>query len=85
MGRGALTLHHNGLMVEAFADGLGLAYVPESVAREWLDDGRPVTVLEDWCLLIPGLHLYYPGHRHGPAGWPAFIDVLKEISLESAG
>jgi DNA-binding transcriptional LysR family regulator len=75
---GALTLDHNGLMVEAAADGLGLAYVPESAARDWLDDGRLVTVLDDWCPLIPGLHLYYPGHRHVPAGLRAFIDVLKE-------
>jgi DNA-binding transcriptional LysR family regulator len=75
---GALTLDHNGLMVEAAADGLGLAYVPESAARDWLVDGRLVTVLDDWCPLIPGLHLYYPGHRHVPAGLRAFIDVLKE-------
>jgi DNA-binding transcriptional LysR family regulator len=75
---GALTLDHNGLMVEAAADGLGLAYVPEPAARDWLHDGRLVTVLDDWCPLIPGLHLYYPGHRHVPAGLRAFIDVLKE-------
>ena len=77
---GVLTLDHNGLMVEAAADGLGIAYVPESVARDWLDDGRLVTVLYDWCPLIPGLCLYYPGHRHVPAGLRAFIDVLKEVN-----
>ena len=77
---GALTLDNNGLMVEAAADGLGLAYVPESIARKSLDDGRLVIVLEDWCPFIPGLCLYYPGHRHVPAGLRAFIDVLKEAS-----
>lgn len=79
---GALTLDHNGLMVEAAADGLGLAYVPESAARECLDEGRLVTVLEDWCPFIPGLCLYYPGHRHVPAGLRAFIDMLKEVNEE---
>jgi DNA-binding transcriptional LysR family regulator len=59
---------------------LGLAYVPESTARDWLDDGRLVTVLEDWCPFIPGLCLYYPGHRHVPAGLRAFIDVLREVN-----
>ncbi|MFL9992936.1 LysR family transcriptional regulator [Paraburkholderia sediminicola] len=78
---GVLTLDHNGLMVEAASDGLGLAYVPESTARDWLDDGRLVTVLEDWCPFIPGLCLYYPGHRHVPAGLRAFIDVLREVNL----
>lgn len=77
---GALTLDHNGLMADAAADGLGLAYVPESTAREGLGDGRLVTVLDDWCPPIPGLHLYYPGHRHVPAGLRAFIDILKEIN-----
>jgi DNA-binding transcriptional LysR family regulator len=60
--------------------GLGIAYVPESVARPWLDDGRLVTVLEAWCPTIPGLRLYYPGRRHVPAGLRAFIDVLKEAT-----
>jgi DNA-binding transcriptional LysR family regulator len=77
---GVLTLDHNGLMVEAASDGLGLAYVPESMARDWLDDGRLVMVLEDWCPFIPGLCLYYPGHRHVPVGLRAFIDVLREVN-----
>lgn len=75
---GVLTLDHNGLMIEAAADGLGIAYVPETAARAWLDDGRLVTVLDDWCPVIPGLYLYYPGHRHVPAGLRAFIDILRE-------
>jgi len=77
---GVLTLDHIGLMVEAASDGLGFAYVPESTARDWLDDGRLVTVLEDWCPFIPGLCLYYPGHRHVPAGLRAFIDLLREVN-----
>ena len=76
---GALTLDHSGLMVEAAADGLGIAYVPEHTARDWLDDGRLAIVLEDWSPAIPGLCLYYPGHRHVPAGLRAFIDVLKAV------
>ena len=77
---GALTLDHNGLMAEAAAGGLGIAYVPESVARPWLDDGRLVTVLDAWRPAIPGLCLYYPGRRHVPAGLRAFIDVVKETN-----
>jgi DNA-binding transcriptional LysR family regulator len=65
-------------MIEAAANGLGIAYVPEPAARAWLDDGRLMTVLDDWCPVIPGLYLYYPGHRHVPAGLRAFIEVLRE-------
>jgi DNA-binding transcriptional LysR family regulator len=78
---GALTLDHTGLMVEAAIEGLGIAYVPERAVRACLDDGRLVTVLDDWCPSIPGLCLYYPGHRHVPAGLRAFIEVLKETSF----
>lgn len=75
---GALTLDDIELMVGAAVDGLGIAYVPEDFVRGLLDDGRLVTVLEDWCPPIPGLALYYPGHRHVGAALRAFIDVLKE-------
>ncbi len=73
---GALTLDHNGLMVEAAAAGLGIAYVPELIARAMLDAGRLEIVLSDWSPPIPGLCLYYARHRHVPAGLRAFISIL---------
>ncbi len=39
---GALTLDDNDLMAGAAANGLGIAYVPESVAQNWLQSGRLV-------------------------------------------
>ena len=75
---GRLTLDQIGLMVEAAADGLGIAYVPDHAARPWLDDGRLAAVLADWCPEIPGLFLYYPSGRLVPAGLRAFIEVLRE-------
>jgi DNA-binding transcriptional LysR family regulator len=77
---GALTLDDNDLMVQAAANGLGIAYVPESFARSGLESGRLVFVLSDWCPPIPGLTLYYPGNRHVPSALRAFIDVLKEAN-----
>ncbi|RUR46445.1 LysR family transcriptional regulator [Vreelandella populi] len=75
---GAMTLDSSQLMVEAAADGLGIAYVPESYAHAYLREGKLVTVLEDWCPHIPGLHLYYPNNRHVPPSLRAFIDLLRE-------
>ena len=74
---GALTLDHNDLMVGAAVDGLGVAFVPDKVARPALRDGRLRAVLEDWCPSIPGLCLYYPGRRHVPPPLRAFIDDLR--------
>jgi DNA-binding transcriptional LysR family regulator len=75
---GALTLDSNALMIEAAIDGLGIAYVPEMYARAALARKRLVTVLDEWCPLVPGLFLYFPGNRHIPAGLRALIALLKE-------
>jgi DNA-binding transcriptional LysR family regulator len=75
--KGALMLDHLELMVESAAQGLGIAYVPSSVAEQWLQSGKLQIVLEEWSPPSPGLALYYPGHRHVPAALSAFIEVLK--------
>ncbi|MGH6894727.1 MAG: LysR family transcriptional regulator [Dongiaceae bacterium] len=77
---GSLTLDHVDLMAEAAIDGLGIAFVPERSARPYVEDRRLVSLLDDWCPTIPGLFLYYPGHRHVPPGLRAFIDVLKSVA-----
>lgn len=80
---GALTLDHAGLMADAAADGLGVAYVAEHSARPHLDAGRLVTVLDDWLPPIPGLFLYYPGHRQPPTALRALINLLKTNRAEA--
>lgn len=80
---GTLTLDDNDLMVEAAADGLGIAFVPELVARDRLASGRLVALLEAWSPPYPGLVLYYPGHRYVPVALRAFIDLLKEPDTQA--
>ncbi len=79
-----LTLDSPEIMGEAAIAGLGIAYVPERVAARYLADSQLVEVLEDWCPPIPGLFLYYPGHRHIPSGLQAFIEVLRECTAGDA-
>jgi DNA-binding transcriptional LysR family regulator len=76
--QGALTLDNMELMAEAAASGMGIAYISDKSAKPYLDRGALVVVLDDWCSPIPGLFLYYPGHRLVPPPLRAFIDVLKE-------
>lgn len=78
---GTLSLDDNDLMVEAAADGLGIAFVPESFARPALDNGTLVLLLEDWTPASPGLCLYYASFRHVPAPLKAFIEVVREATL----
>lgn len=81
---GALTLDDSELMAQAAADGLGIAYVPEPFARDALDSGKLVVVLEDWSQPFAGLMLYYPANRHTPSALQAFIDHLKEANRRLA-
>lgn len=82
--KGPLILDHIGLIIEAAAGGLGIAYVPQSEAQSFVSDGRLVPLLSDWCPEIPGLFLYFPGGRLVPAGLRAFIEILRE-QLEASG
>lgn len=76
---GPLTLNDNDLIVDAAIRGLGIAYLPETAARDHLAAGRLVALLEDWCPPASTLVLYYPGHRHVPAALRALIDLVKAL------
>ena len=79
---GPLMLNRTELMAEAAVRGLGIAFVPERVAKPYLRDNLLCALLEEWCPSYPGMFLYYPGHRHVPAGLRAFIDVLKACPID---
>ena len=76
---GQLTLDDLQLMARAAAAGLGFAYVPEQVARAWIDRGALQAVLESWCPPIPGFFLYHPSRRQPPSSLMAFIQITKEL------
>jgi DNA-binding transcriptional LysR family regulator len=74
---GRLVLDDIGLIREAACAGLGLAFLSEWHIAGELASGQLVRVLEDWCPPFPGLRLYYPGHRHVPAGLRALIELAR--------
>lgn len=65
---GPLTLDNNLLRLEAALAGIGLVYMNEWSASKEIRAGRLLRVLQDWTPSIGRLALYYPGHRHVPAG-----------------
>ncbi len=81
---GQLTFDDYHLMIRAAELGAGLAWVSEWSVRTALDEGRLVQVLDDWSPALPGLSVYYPGHRHLTAGMRAFLDVVRH-SLSCSG
>jgi DNA-binding transcriptional LysR family regulator len=60
---GQLTYNTTTQMLRAALTGLGLAYVPEGMAKPHLARGRLRRVLENWCPPYSGYHLYYPRRR----------------------
>ena len=64
----------------AAIEGLGLAQVPEPMARVAVKAGKLVHVLEPFAPMAPGVFLYYPGHRQIMPKLRAFIDHVKSRS-----
>lgn len=80
---GPATLDDNGLRLQAALAGIGLVYMNAWSAGPHIRAGRLVQVLPDWTPPIGQLALYYPGHRHVPAGLRAFVDLLREVDARS--
>lgn len=64
-------------IVQAALDGFGLAYTVADSVRPHLERGRLVGVLQDWCPLIQGYHLYYPSRRHHAPAFGLLLDALR--------
>lgn len=64
--------------VDAAVAGLGVALLPEDEVMPWLNSGKLVRVLEEWCPPFAGYHLYYPTRRQ-PS--PAFSLVAEALKL----
>ncbi len=63
--------------LEAAIAGLGIAYVPEELADPYLRSGHLVRLLDEWCPIWPGLHLYYPSRRQPSGAMSLLIAALK--------
>ena len=74
---GQLTFNGTAPMLEAALAGFGLAYVPEDTAQPYIDAGRLIRVLGDWCPPYPGYHLYYPSRRQPTAAFALLVNALR--------
>jgi DNA-binding transcriptional LysR family regulator len=64
-------------MLDAALDGFGVAYLAEVQVQPFLDNGRLVRVLADWCPSFPGFHLYYPSRRQPTPAFTVLIEGLR--------
>jgi DNA-binding transcriptional LysR family regulator len=74
---GQLAFNTITLALDTALAGLGLAYLPEDVVREYLTKGRLVQVLADWSTPMSGYHLYYPSRRQPTPAFTLLADALR--------
>jgi DNA-binding transcriptional LysR family regulator len=74
---GQTIVNNIGLRLNSALDGLGLAYMPEDQAIAHIADGRLIRVLDDWCPLFSGYHLYYPSRRLASPAFALLVDHLR--------
>jgi len=74
---GQLTYNTTLPMIEAVIGGRGIAYVPENLVEEAIDAGRLVRLLDDWCPIFTGYHLYYPSRRQMSPAMSLVVDALR--------
>ena len=74
---GQLTLGNSNLMLQAALSGMGIAWLPDELAREPIAAGRLVQLLPEWSPPFPGLCLYYPSNRHPPTALRLFAKTVR--------
>jgi DNA-binding transcriptional LysR family regulator len=74
---GQLTVNDISVIRQAALNGLGIAFMPEDLARAHLDSGELIRVLSDWTPPFPGYFLYYPSRRHHSPAFALFVEALR--------
>ncbi|WP_349679017.1 LysR substrate-binding domain-containing protein [Pseudomonas sp. UBA4194] len=65
------------MMLDFAMAGVGLAHLPEDVVQQQVQDGRLIRVLEDWCPVVTGYHLYYPSRRQPKPAFKLLLELLR--------
>jgi DNA-binding transcriptional LysR family regulator len=74
---GDLVFNSVPLVLKAALAGFGLAHVTEDQVSAYIEDGRLVRVLADWCLPFAGYFLYYPSRRQPSPAFSLLVERLR--------
>jgi DNA-binding transcriptional LysR family regulator len=64
-------------VLEATLDGFGLSYMAEEIVRSYIEQGRLVRVLEEYCPYWDPYYLYYPSRRQLSPAFAAVVEALR--------
>lgn len=65
-------------------EGIGIACLPDFAIREWLDQGRLVSILDD-CSASGTFKIMWPSGKRPPLKLRVFIDFLKQHLFPETG
>ena len=74
---GQLTVNDIAVIRRGALNGLGIAFMPEDIARSHINAGELVRVLADWTPPFPGYFLYYPSRRHHSPAFALLVEALR--------
>ncbi|MBC9245311.1 LysR family transcriptional regulator [Paracoccus sp. 11-3] len=75
---GQLTFNNSYAMVDAALAGLGIAFVPNSMADHHVASGDLVLMLEDWSPYFDGYFLFYPSRRQNRPAFRVIMEALRQ-------
>lgn len=74
---GRVVTNDGAVLVDAAVEGLGLAYVFESMVSQLVSQRRLERVLQEYCPRIPGYFLYYPSRVNLAPKLKALAEFLR--------
>ncbi|WP_226581565.1 LysR family transcriptional regulator [Acuticoccus sediminis] len=81
---GPLNFNSIELILDSALGGLGLAHLPRDQVAGPIDDGRLVSVLDEWLPPLPGYHLYYPSRRQNSPAFKLLVEALRTQARDFA-
>ncbi len=72
----AMIVNHAHLLVKGAIEGLGLAWIPAAMAKNELNSGTLIRVLNECAITYDGYYMYYPSRNVSPL-FSLFVDALK--------
>ncbi len=75
--RGQLVFNSNSMILEAALAGLGVAFLPCSMVKKYVDSGQLQTELLEWSPPFPGYYLYYPNRKQPTSAFTTIVDALR--------
>jgi DNA-binding transcriptional LysR family regulator len=73
-----ITTNDMALMIKLACNGAGMAIGMAESFQPWLDSGKLVTVLGEYCPPFAGFYLYYPNRRNLAPKLRALIDHIRK-------